>query len=214
MRTIGCVRVVFYLGERYRAEQAARQLFGRRLATWEYAGLAGATDNGVVEVGTLADNLYLEVHGPSELPYRGVLVVRDTPAGPLLVNEGFHILRRSCQAGGLGLRVFSRQVDQARSLGIERIETVAGRYACENGYYTWPRYGFDGRLAPNIRQRLPRWLCCADTVLDLMASAPGRLWWKANGVPLRVTFDLSRRSRSWQVFERYLRQRWSTGRRW
>jgi hypothetical protein len=201
-------RVVFYRAERRRAEQIARRLFGRPLSAWEYADLAGATDEAAVEVGTLAGDLYLEVHGPTELAYRGILVVRATPAGPVIVNEAFHILRRSCQTGGLGLRVFSRQVDYARSLGIDRIETVAGRRAYENGYYTWPRYGFEGRLSPNTRQRLPSGLGRADTVLDLMASEPGRRWWKRYGEPLRVAFDLSHRSRSWKVLQHYLRRRW------
>jgi hypothetical protein len=201
-------QVRFYWGEQHRAEQIARRLFGHRLSLREYAQLTGATDRATVEVGTLADSLYLEIHGPRELPYRGILVLRDTAAGPVIVNEGFHILRRSCQGGGVGLYVLSRQVDGARSLGIICIETIAGRRSYENGYYTWPRYGFDGRLAASTRQELPRRLGRADTVLDLMASAHGRRWWKEHGVPLRVAFDLSHRSRSSLVLRRYLSERW------
>jgi hypothetical protein len=201
-------RVAFYRGERDRAEQIARRLFGRRLGLSEYAGLTGASDRDVVDVGTLAEDLYLEIHGPPALPCRVVVVLRSTPDGPVIVNESFHILLRSCQNGGLGLSVFSRQVDGARRLGVNRIETVAGRRDYENGYYTWPRFGFDGRLAAAIRQLLPPRLDGADTVLDLMASAPGRRWWKRYGVPLRVAFDLSDRSRSWSVLRRYQSRRW------
>jgi hypothetical protein len=98
-------------------------------------------------------------------------------------------------------------LDYARRLGISRIELVAGRRSYENGYYTWPRFGFDGLLPPNIQQKLPPGLSHAQSVLDLMDGETGRRWWKEHGATVPVTFDLSQGSRSWEVFGRYLQER-------
>jgi len=133
--------------------------------------------------------------------------VRQAQRSLVILSDGFHILRPHFQGCGLGLRVFARQLEHARRLGVGRIELVAGRRAYENGYYTWPRFGFDGPLPPFVRQILPPDLSRAQSVLDLMNGQAGRRWWKRYGVTLPVTFDLTRHSRSWEVFGRYLRER-------
>jgi hypothetical protein len=199
--------VVFFLGEYGDADTAARHLFGRRLLPSDYAGLAGAPDDALVEVGTLGGALYLEVSGPPERAYQAFHRVRRERRYPVILSDGFHILRHRLQGCGLGLRVFARQLEHARRLGVGRIELVAGRRSYENGYYTWPRFGFDGPLPCPIRRTLPPELSRAQSVLDLMNSEAGRRWWKRHGVTLPVTFDLARHSRSWEVFRRYLQER-------
>ncbi len=197
-------RIVFYRGERRQVERFARRLFGRDLHPWEYAGLAGAPDEALVEVGTLWGDLYLELCEPLGHGYRGIHLVRPEPAGAVLVNDGFHIQRKCLQRKGLGLRVLQRQLDHAKALGIVRIEVFAGRVHGENGYYTWPRYGFNGPVPPEVRRRLPDGLRHARSVLDLVECEQGRRWWREHGVPLHVSFDLSDQSRSWAALRRYL----------
>jgi len=199
--------VVFFLGECVAAETAAKRLFGRPLLPSDYAGLAGAPDDATVEVGTLAGTLYVELRGPPRQGYRAFHRVRQTQRSLVILSDGFHILRRRIQGRGLGLRVLARQLDHARRLGVSRIELVAGRRSYENGYYTWPRFGFDGPLPPHIREKLPPELNRAQRVLDLMQCQAGRRWWKDHGVSMPVLFDLSRGSRSWETFERYFRER-------
>ena len=198
--------VVFFRGERENADEAACQLFGRRLEAWEYAGLAGAPDDAMVEVGTLGGWLYLELSSPPGQAYRTFQLVLRVRQSLVLANDGFQILSKRQQRRGLGLRVFARQLDHARRLGICRIETVAGRRSNENGYYTWPRFGFDGRLPPSIRESLPPGLDRCQSVLDVMDREAGRDWWRAHGISMPVTFDVTSRSRSWVVFRRYLRE--------
>jgi len=199
--------VSFYLGEYGEVERRCGRLFGRRLRTWELAGLTGAPDDALVEVGILPGALYLEWYELRTLAFHAVQLVRRAGPDLVLVNDAFHIRRRSLQGAGLGLRVLQRQLQYARTLGIERIEVVAGRRPGENGYYSWPRYGFAGPLAPEVRRRLPPGLDHARDVLELMDSAAGRAWWRQHGTTIRVAFDVREESRSWRVFQSYLCER-------
>ena len=200
-------RVVFYRGECRAAEQIARTLFGKRLEPGDYAGLTGAPDNAVVEVGTLGRGLYLDMHEPVANSYRAVRLVCRIPAGVIVVNDGFHIHLSGAQRHGLGLSIFRRQLAHAKTLGTTGIVARAGRRIMENGYYTWPRFGFGGPLPQAIRTALPAHLHHAKDVLDLFESVEGRRWWQQFGTTISVRFDLTDGSRSWQVFERYLRER-------
>lgn len=196
--------VVFYPGERGRVERIARRLFGRRLRAWEYAGLAGAPDGARVKLGTFGGQLSIETSHRSASCYRLYHYVERRPAGVVIVKDGFQILLGSMRRKGLGTRIFHRQLENARALGVVRIETRAGRSEDENGYYTWPRFGFDGPLSKRIKQALPLGLEHVDTVLELMDCEKGRMWWREHGETIDVAFDLSDGSRSQKVFQRYV----------
>jgi hypothetical protein len=196
-------QVAFLLGERSAAEQIARRLFRRPLRAWQYAALAGAPDDAQVEVGASGGDLYIELGDPLAAAYRGHFYVRRMAARLVLLNDGFHIRLRRSQGRGLGLRVFRRQVAGAAALGIDSIQATASRRGDENGYYTWPRFGFDGAMPARLRRDLPSGLRWARTVLDLMEREEGRLWWRAHGATIRVTFDLRAGSRSRAALQRY-----------
>ena len=198
------VEVVFLAGERRAAERIARRLFRRALTAAEYAGLAGAPRGARVEIGASDGALYLELGDPASAAYRGYYYVRRAASGLVVVNDGFRIARRDLQRRGLGLCVFGRQVAAAAALGIDRIEVVAGRSGDENGYYTWPRFGFEGVLPPDVQRVLPIGLQDAKTVLDVMETERGRAWWREYGVTIRAAFDLAQGSRSRTTFDRYV----------
>ncbi len=185
----------------------ARRLFGRIPRPWEFAGLTGAPDDAKVQVGTSQGTLWIEMQATTPNGYHGVYQVLRTRRELTVVNEAFRIHERTMQRKGLGLDVFRRQLHYADVLGIRRITTHAGRRRGENGYYTWPRFGFDGRLPRRIRGSLPSTLQDATSILDLMACAAGRHWWKRHGTTIHVAFDLRARSRSWNAFYRYLDER-------
>lgn len=72
-----------------------------------------------------------------------------------------------------------------------------------NGYYTYPKYGFDEAIPAAILAQITPLQNAAlqgrVTVLDLMADDVGRKFWKANGVQLNnMVFDLTPGSLSWQ----------------
>jgi hypothetical protein len=200
-------KVVFLPGERGAAERIARRLFQRPLESWEYAGLAGAPDNAQVEVGASRGKLYIEVGDPTAATYRGYYYVCRATPHLVVINDGFHIPLRNLQHRGLGLRIVHRQVAAAAALGVDRIEVVAGRRREENGYYTWPRFGFEGVLPARLRRMLPNGLRNAKTVLDLMECERGRAWWRENGVTIGTRFDLAGGSRSRAALDQYVRAR-------
>jgi hypothetical protein len=199
--------VVFLPGERGAAERIVRRLFQRPLEGWEYAGLAGAPDDAQVEVGASRGKLYIEMGDPVAATYRGHYYVCLAALHLVVINDGFHIPLRALQRCGLGLRILHRQVAAAAALGVDRIEVVAGRRREENGYYTWPRFGFEGVLPARLRRMLPIGLGSAKTVLDLMECEKGRAWWRENGVTIGARFDLAAGSRSRAALDRYVRTR-------
>lgn len=199
--------VAFYPSEEVETKRIARRLFGRLLRAWEYAGLAGAPDDARVQLGASGEQLYIDFSDPIAGRYCGHHYVRRDGAELVLRTGGFHIHLRSMRRRGLGLCVFHRQLENVKPLGVKRIETTAGRSSDENGYYTWPRFGFNGPLPTRIRRNLPPGLEDARTVLDLMAREKGRLWWKEHGVAIRVVFQVTEGSRSRTVFEQYVGNR-------
>jgi hypothetical protein len=199
--------VAFLPGERKAAERVSQRLFGRRLRPREYAGLAGAPDDAEVQVGASDGQLYLELSSRLAATYRGYYYLFCRKAAIVLLNDGFHILLRTMQRQGLGLQVHYRQARHAAAYGVDWIELRAGRRGDENGYYTWPRYGFDCPLPTSIRTRLPENLQRWRTLLGLMSCEQGRCWWRAHGITVRLRFDLAPGSRSRRVLTQYVRAR-------
>jgi hypothetical protein len=199
--------VVFLAGEHRAAERISLRLFGRTLRPREYAGLAGAPDNAKVEVGASDGQLYIELGDPISAAYRGHYYLFCRKAAVVLRSDGFHICVRAMRRQGFGLQVHYRQARNAAACGVDRIDLCAGRRHDENGYYTWPRYGFDCPLPASIRRGLPLGLRHSRTLLDLMSCEKGRQWWQANGVAIRVQFDLAPKSRSRRVLEEYVRSK-------
>jgi hypothetical protein len=196
--------VVFLTGELNAAERASRRIFGRTLQPQEYAGLVGAPDDAKVEVGASDGKLYIELGDPVASAYRAYYYVYSRKTIVVLLNDGIRIQMLAMRRQGFGLQMFYRQVRNAAAHGVDRIDTEAGRSRDENGYYTWPRYGFDCPLPVSIRRCLPLGLEHCRTLLDLMACEKGRLWWRECGTTARVRFDLTPDSRSCRALAEYI----------
>jgi GNAT superfamily N-acetyltransferase len=125
-------------------------------------------------------------------------------------NDSFFINEGS-QGKGLGTKIFKEQVDAAAKMGFKYIATNAGGEPGEdmNGYYTWPRLGYDadlkdvdgGYLTKEAQKVVPE----ASKISDLMRTQEGREWWKANGTEFRAQFDLSEGSQSRKVLDEYVK---------
>ena len=109
---------------------------------------------------------------------------------------------------GLGARIFATQVAQARALGVRRIVVhAAGRYGSGwAGYYTWPRFGYDGDIPADVVTQLPPSLWYARRISDLMTTVEGRQVWLLYGHEVDLYFDLADGSLSMVILTNYLKQ--------
>ncbi len=142
--------------------------------------------------------------------------------GRLYVHNEIIDIKESQRGSGLGSDIFANQVANAQEMGVDwiechaaRLDNSGGKYF--NGYYTWPRMGYDQYLedievdtpddrfvADNVGKLFPG----AETVQDVMKTKEGRDWWKEHGVDLTdAKFDLKPGSRSLAVHEAYMAER-------
>lgn len=177
------------------------------LSTTELARLAGVPDGSVMVVKKKGKKglLFEARQGLLRVIEGSAYVDQD---GSYIYKTEFFVINRDLQPPpGLGVRLLATQVKALQLNGFAKMKLyAAGEYgnAVWNGYYTWPRYGYDANLDASIISKLPDSLRSASTVLDLMETKEGRSWWKVNGRPMNMTFDLSPGSRSLRVLQNYL----------
>lgn len=186
--------------------EPAKKIFrGRDIEPDKLAQLSGAPNGATVRmrgIGSRIDMSVLQEQGVGRMDREVYQVDGDI----VLENKNLFLDR---PGQGLGFDIFRTQVETARELGVDRIKTYAWRDAetKANGYYTWPRFGYDAPIPRGMTGLLPESLGTARRVSDLMRTQAGRDWWKENGVSLEMEFDLREGSRSMMLFEAYVRQR-------
>lgn len=176
-------------------------ILGRPTPFGEIASLVGAPDGSRVivtasESGTVTANI-------ADLKMTMVRYIKQKDGVPVIKNDLFVVHDKG---KGVGSEIFASQVENAARLGVARIETEASRGDASNilnGYYTWPRLGYDGPLPDGLPDR-PAGLAAARRVSDLMGSEEGRAWWKANGVTVDLEFDLAEGSLSRRTLDSYM----------
>ena len=190
------------------ARKVAQDLLGPDVSDVDLASVAGGV-SGKVTIGVVGGKaLSIVVEGDGFRAERYInKKCMPPPCVIVLKNEEFKVQ----QTGkGLGMRVLQEQVKTASKLGIARMECYAAGSATEkgwNGYYTWPRLGYDARLPPKISTKLTGKLKKAKKVSDLMKTQEGRDWWKENGSGLDMQFDLKGGSVSRKVFDNYVTEK-------
>lgn len=119
-------------------------------------------------------------------------------------NQSF-MVGEEARGRGIGTKVLLSQAIAGTRLGWTQIQTNADGSAegPQNGYWTWPRLGFDGPLNEMHREGIPPALADAKTVRDLMKTEEGRDWWKQSGSTIAVGFDLGRDSQNLRVLIQY-----------
>ncbi len=193
----------FFAGEHREFQALSRRFFGRSLRRPEIHGLSGAPCRAHIDVGVLEEEIYIEYQEIEQVGMSGVCRVAMESAERVLWNDSVLILRKEFRARGLGLECFARQVLWSRRLGILWARTVGGRNNGQNGYYSWPRYGFDAKLPGSFQ---PPGFGKIVSVLDLMETEIGRRYWREHGCELSLAFDFSPQSRSMRVLNDYLHE--------
>lgn len=119
---------------------------------------------------------------------------------------------------GTGTKIFKNQVDNAQRLGFKKIETY-GANAIDgepaNGFYTWPRLGYEtknkaGLLEYNSYDKNFKGI---DSFHDLMSTSEGRNYWLNEGryanMTFEMEFDLSKNSKSVERLNNYYKERFN-----
>lgn len=198
------------------------KLLGPKASKEDLASCAGAPDGSLVSVKTFAleGRTYCKLKfrsPPGETPYEGTRTLIKNKDGSLFMrNDGV-------EGKGVGLHLFGRQVENAVRWGFTHIDTeaagegggVTGQRnprSPMNGYYTWPRTGYDSVLPAEFMGKMPANLKTAvgnagGRVSGLMATKEGRDWWLGHGSSIDATFDLKKGSYSRQTFRAYLEER-------
>lgn len=132
--------------------------------------------------------------------YRNFLM--DDEGKLVVQNERLHM--QDDAPAGIGTRLVAQQVKAAKQLGASRIELYAAQKMGCNGYYTWPRMGFNAPIPPDLQEQLPEALHDCKTTNDLMLSDGGADWWRTHGTPLQVTlaFDNPNSMHVWNTYAR------------
>lgn len=185
------------------AAEFARRLFGRSFTDEDLALATGALDS--AEVTVRAEHSRLIANVTHELVFvQQRIFYRDRTGNVVIRNQVFR--KKPGARRGIGIESFLNQVEGALRLGIRRIHTKGAgspRSGDDNGYYTWARFGFDASFDEDEADFIPRKYALAGGLNDLIGMG-GSEWWKANGWPKRMTFDLDPDSSSMRILNSYV----------
>lgn len=202
-------------GVRAVAPAAVTRALGRPASVSEILGWAGVAQEDLigarVDVDIVDDQVELQVDCDR---FSLVRQYGRRPDGTLYAHHDLFEIHKAHQGAGLGSDMFFRQVEALRKGGFVEIETLAAgdkSSTAFNGYYTWPRLGYDGDLSGKVAQRLPPQFAGVTRISELMSSKEGRAWWKENGEWADVTFDLRPGSYSSRVLEAYVKEKAAKG---
>jgi SPP1 gp7 family putative phage head morphogenesis protein len=180
------------------------KVLGRTLSADDLAELVGAQDGATVEIDASDEDQFGEVYVSVE--HSSYTANRRIMSDGTISNDSFYV-KTEAQGKGLGTKVFYEQVQAAVKHGFTYIETTAEKGPTSNGYYTWPRLGYDTEVvaiskASPVRKKLDS--MGVERVSDLMKTLEGRKWWKANGDTIDLRFDLKEGSLSRKALETYV----------
>jgi hypothetical protein len=213
------------------AHELARHILGSNATAHDLLSVAGIPDGARVEVTTMegaGKHAYVRATGNTQVrnPNNGEMVASHYAADrtiSLNPNGTRSIHNDSFEGKGSGLQMFGRQVENATKWGFTHIETYAAGFGSGtpgqrppegrmNGYYTWPRFGYNGKVHPDDIERMPpdaqRNTRAADGMLSgLMSTKEGRDWWMGHGESKDLKFDLTPGSYSQDTLSTYLKHR-------
>ncbi len=193
-------------------QRAADKIMGRRgVDLQELARLSGLDETAEVQFAVDKGAIVIQSKGAWGKSTRTIERDPENEGGVLLTAESFDV-NADARGGGLGVDALTRLVEAAERLGVSRVATFAARGPNWNGYYTWPRLGYDGpvpwdiiRLRGQIPFVIPPEFADAKSVQDLIERPGGLDWWKAHGQSANLTFDVRAGSDSRAVLAAYRR---------
>lgn len=184
------------------ATDPARQVMRRwKLSPGDVASLCGVRSGSELDVSSSGNALRVTVHHADYVAYRNLRMVH----GQLSIeNEKIEV---NVTGRGIGTEAVIQQCLHAARLNVNKITLEAARSDAYIGYKIWPKMGFNASLPESLRRRLKAIGIEASDFLELMASPDGRAYWEEHGFTVKMSFDLRKDSRSWDVLRAYARQK-------
>jgi hypothetical protein len=211
------------------AEAESLKYFGRTLTHAEWAGLVGAPDGATVQVGHGRWNnigittKHPDIHWAMEHYVSDAVWYRLQRSA--LNIEIAEITLNPSAPEGMGTRMLARQVEVASRLGVKVLwlNAAGAPGGRRNGYYTWPRLGFnhslsglrdhwrrtvDGQRGEDVLTELQkRFGTGIEDFQDLFAAKGGPEYWRNYGVEIQshhLELDLMPGSKSLNAHKAYL----------
>lgn len=194
-----------------------KDFFGQDVDDDTLGAIGNAVDGGSVDISideSYGKHLRISFSGEGVTSERSIYRV----GGKLVIHNNLFSIAKDSDHKGKGVEFFVNQVQALRDIGVDRIETHAAGHkdGYFNGYYTWPRMGYDGTierdnfnaLPADLRSRMGR----SRSVSDLFDLPGGKEAWKEYGGDIYdAKFDLSDDSRSMKTLAFYLEERKNRG---
>ena len=184
---------------------------GRPVTDDEIRALAGATGRGDVFILPTIQGVHDAVRiKVDDADYNMMRKIWRDGQGNLQMENEYFIATKP--GGGLGTRVFAKQVDAAAKFGVSEIAVHAARDTGFNGYYTWARLGYKLEVNPSRtksagNEQYQRDFKGVRDTHQLFSRSGGAAWWKEHGHDTTGSFDLSAGSTSRRVLDSYLSEK-------
>lgn len=156
--------------------------------------LLGAVEDSEIFLGTLHGRLYAEHYELNRLGLVGCVRISRSSTGSLRLFQELRILKAEMRSQGEGTRIFQRQKESCRKIGVDQIIMFGRRSPLEWGYYVLPRFGFEGFVSEDVCSKIPRRMESGRKIQDLFKSEQDRIWWKTHGttIPFPLVLQLDK----------------------
>jgi hypothetical protein len=202
------------------AQRLSQKLFGKQLSEDDCRDIACAPEGSTVTVSARGGALTIAGRRHDEAGEQDFNSVRKIYKSGFL-GFGGAVTCQNIAFGlkggpkGAGAELFAHQVETMAAQGVQRIEAHAageagpdGKPDGGNGYYTWPRLGYSGKMSSAQVTKLPpeiqKALGGKRDVRDLFDLPGGAEAWLTKGSSLVVSFDMAEGSRNREALKSYM----------
>ena len=190
----GSGAIVHFYEPEGQAQVAA--VLGHAVSREDLAALTGARAGERVKIFSDTKQFSITHDGKSS---EATFVIKRTARGVELLESSIITTGgRSAASGRDVLRTFKH----VRAMGITHIVATAARNNGMNGYYTWARLGFTGKIPGHVLSQAQAKFGKVTRVEQLMKKPGGAKWWKEHGDSWHATFDFRDGSASRKVYDK------------
>lgn len=192
------------------------RILGKEISNDEISNLfAGGLSDSIITVGAYETHAWVEIKNPMfEKPIQ-IFLDKEDDGSLFITFHRFDKIQNTVPS--LGTKMMQHIVTTARNMNINKIVCGAARAMYKNGklvevngYYSWPRMGFDASIE-TVEQvlndydvELPKRFSTCKTLNEIMRTKDGRDFWKKNGQDIDLTFSLEDNSPNIKFLNNYL----------